>query len=215
MKAIILAAGEAKRYGGNKVLTRYKKKSLLEWNVLFAVKHGITEICITINKKYAQEIIDEIDDLKRRYDFVPKFAFQPDDMYGPAAAIMPWKDLDEDFLLLLGDNYYEGEIQWSLGDNDCVATCMTFTKSEENLRFSYITDDNRIIEKPHNYDQGRYYIGFMMFKKEMLKNIDTLVPSGRGEYELTDFFNTGSKRSIQPLNMHWFDIARKEELEYV
>jgi len=214
MKAIILAAGAAKRYGGNKVLTRYKKKSLLEWNIALAIKHGVKDIYITINKHYGPAIIEEVNKLQKTYIFSVEFAYQDEDKYGPAAAIMPWIHLNDDFLLLLGDNYYDGEIQWSLEDYDCVATSMTFSNSEENLRFSYITEDNQIIEKPHNYTQGRYYIGFMMFKKDMLANLSKLTPSYRGEYELTEFFNLGKKRGVQPLNMHWFDIASKEELEY-
>jgi dTDP-glucose pyrophosphorylase len=133
MIALILAAGAAKRYGGNKVLTRYKNKSLIEWNILFAIKNGITDICITINELYGPEIIAEVKDVRKRHTFNFTFKYQDKTKYGPAAAILPWADtIKEDFLLLLGDNYYDGKITWGLRYYDCIATYMTFTESEDN-----------------------------------------------------------------------------------
>lgn len=225
MKAIILCGGAATRYGGNKVLTVFKKKSLLEWNFRFCIENGITDVCITTNEKYGQDIYREIQKLNFSADYPHiveenllriEIAFQDKEKYGTAAALMPWVDtVKEDFIVLFGDNYYDGKIDFSLGDDDCVATYKTFTKSKENLRLSYVEDDNTIIEKPHLYDEGRFFVGFMVFKPEMLNELKNLEPSRRGEYEITELFNLGKSRNVYPLNMHWFDITSREELEYV
>lgn len=221
MNAIILCGGAATRYGGNKVLTIFKKKSLLEWNIQFCIDNGIHDIFITTNERFNADIAREIEQIGKTVSPINEklsitLDMQEDDKYGTAAALIPWKNLiDDDFIVIFGDNYYDGKIDFSLGDKDCIATYKTFTKSKENLRLSYVEDDMTIIEKPHLYDEGLFFVGFMMFKKSMLKHLMKLQPSRRGEYEITEFFNSGTNRGIHPLNMHWFDITSREEIEYV
>lgn len=226
MIGIILCGGAATRYGGNKVLTVFKKKSLLEWNIRFCIENGITKILITTNDKYGSDINREVhkitEQLAADYQLdvnnplTIELGCQSADMYGTAAALFPWAErTNEDFIVLFGDNYYDGKIDFSLGNDDCVATYKTFTKSKENLRLSYVEDDITIIEKPHLYDEGRFFVGFMMFKQNMLQKLQELQPSRRGEYEITELFNLGESRNVYPLNMHWFDITSREELEYV
>jgi len=221
MKAIILCGGAATRYGGNKVLTVFKKKSLLEWNIQFCIENGIHNILITTNEKFHADIAREIERIGKTVvqsidELDISLSTQEDDKYGTAAALFPWaKTINDDFIVIFGDNYYDGKIDFSLEDKDCIATYKTFTKSKENLRLSYVEDDNTIIEKPHLYDEGLFFVGFMMFKKDMIKKLKKLQPSRRGEYEITEIFNSGDNRGIQPLNMHWFDITSREEIEYV
>ena len=226
MQAIILCGGAATRYGGNKVLTVFKKKSLLEWNIRFCLENGIRDIKITVNEKYGEDIKREIhkmhsslhaDGLINNDNILTiDIDNQNPDMYGTAAALLPWTEsVTEDFIVIFGDNYYDGLIDFSLNDDDCVATYKTFTKSKENLRLSFVEDDNTIIEKPHLYDEGRFFVGFMIFNSSMMNQLKELQPSRRGEYEITELFNLGSSRSVYPLNMHWFDITSREELEYV
>lgn len=226
MQAIILCGGAATRYGGNKVLTVFKKKSLLEWNIRFCLENGIRDIKITVNEKYGEDIKREIhkmhsslhtDGLINDTNILTiDIDHQNPDKYGTAAALLPWVDtVTEDFIVLFGDNYYDGLIDFNLGSDDCVATFKTFTKSKENLRLSFVEDDNTIIEKPHLYDEGRFFVGFMIFKSDMMYQLSELQPSRRGEYEITELFNLGANRSVYPLNMHWFDITSREELEYV
>jgi len=228
MIAIILCGGAATRYGGNKVLTVYKKKSLLEWNVRFCIANGIRDICITTNEKFNDDIVREISKINESLlaENVSSISnpikfhvgIQPNDKYGTAAALLPWENIEDNFIVLFGDNYYDGVIDFKLFDeDDCAATFKTFTKSSENFRLSYVEDDNTIIEKPHLYDEGRFFVGFMMFSQRMMKNLKDLQPSRRGEYEITELFNSGKTgfRVVYPLNMHWFDITSREEIEYV
>lgn len=223
MIAIILCGGAATRYGGNKVLTVYKKRSLLEWNIRFCLANGIKDVRITTNEKYGPDISREIGKMDfsdlDSLDGEIQIEYQPTDKYGTAAALLPWIDYDEirkdEFIVLFGDNYYDGIIDFKLYDSDCAATFKTFTKSKENLRLSFVEDDNTIIEKPHLYDEGRFFVGFMIFDGKMITKLRKLQPSRRGEYEITELFNQGEKRSVYPLNMHWFDITSKDEIEYV
>lgn len=224
MKAIILCGGNATRFGGNKVLTVFKKKSLLEWNILFCIENGIKDIHITTNERFHADIDREcfkISESLKSFSSEESplhihIKNQDADKYGTGAALIPWvSDIKDDFIVLFGDNYYDGKIHFNLSDNDCVATFKTFTKSNENLRLSYIEDDNTIIEKPHLYDEGNFFVGFMMFSKDMLEKVNELQPSRRGEYEITELFNLGNTREVYPLNMHWFDITSREEIEYI
>jgi NDP-sugar pyrophosphorylase family protein len=226
MIAIILCGGAATRYGGNKVLTVFKKKSLLEWNIRFCLENDIRDIRITTNAKFGEDIKREIQKMftslhadkliSDENTLKIEISLQPEDKYGTAAALIPWVGrVDDDFVVLFGDNYYDGKIDFELSVSDCAATYKTFTKSKENLRLSYVEDDNTIIEKPHLYDEGNFFVGFMLFKKDMIDKVNELQPSRRGEFEITELFNLGTYRSVYPLNMHWFDITSREELEYV
>jgi dTDP-glucose pyrophosphorylase len=226
MTGIILCGGSATRYGGNKVLTVFKKKSLLEWNIRFCIENGIRTIYITTNEKFGADINREVEKISQtlvkdyQLNETNKLSIeidhQPEDKYGTAVALFPWVNkVKEKFIVLFGDNYYDGLIDFTGESHDCVATYKTFTKSKENLRLSYVEDDNTIIEKPHLYDEGRFFVGFMMFNQHMIEKVKELQPSRRGEYEITELFNLGESRGVHPLNMHWFDITSREELEYV
>jgi dTDP-glucose pyrophosphorylase len=53
-----------------------------------------------------------------------RYVFQPDDEYGPGAAIKAWKDsVKEPFLVLFGDNFYRGRLkEFDMEKNDCVVS---------------------------------------------------------------------------------------------
>jgi len=55
----------------------------------------------------------------------------------------------------------------------------------------------------------------MMLKYEELEKVHSMEVSSRGEYEITEFFNSSKKKSFEPLNIKWTDITFYEDIPTV
>lgn len=227
MDAIILAAGRSQRFGENKLLIPFDSLTLTEHSLKFLTENGITgKIVIVINKSdvYISNRDKIIQPVMHRllgspyYSENIEFVFQNPDEYGPAAAIKAAASkIKDDFIILSGDNYYSGKIDKTFPQGvTAKATYKYHPESEANLRLAYVDkENNKIIEKPHNYTEGNYYCGYMMLKYEELDKIHTMEVSSRGEYEITDFFNTSKKTAFEPLTINWTDITFYEDIPTV
>jgi dTDP-glucose pyrophosphorylase len=227
MDAIILAAGRSQRFGENKLLIPFDSLTLTEHSLKFLAENGITgKIVIVINKSdvYISNRDKIIQPVMHRllgspyYSENIEFVFQNPDEYGPAAAIRSAAGkIKDDFIILSGDNYYSGKIDTTFPDGATAkATYRYLPDSELNLRLAYVNlDENKIIEKPHNFSSGEYYCGYMMLKYEELEKVNTMEISPRGEYEITDFFNSSKKKAFEPLSIKWTDITFYEDIPTV
>jgi dTDP-glucose pyrophosphorylase len=149
-----------------------------------------------------------------------KFAFQDPEKYGPAAALLPWANVNDNVIVLLGDNYLKGKL-----DKDLIKTCGAVASYKElpfdkmnSKRFAAIVPTEKpsafiIKEKPHNINEGKFYIGYMMFSKDMMQYVVNLKPSIRNEYEITDLFNEAFYSKIVPVFDTWCDITYQEDKE--
>ncbi|MCK9574619.1 MAG: NTP transferase domain-containing protein [Candidatus Pacearchaeota archaeon] len=225
MKAIILCAGNSTRYGKNKLLAKFNDKTLPEYNIDFCIENGITDICVTVSRNqcditYYGEIGNDV--VSNLVSYVEKFSaekinlsfkFQDTDKYGPGAGLLPWlPDNQEDVLVLFGDNFVKGKFDKSLlKEFDAVATYKELEKDSTNERFGAI-DGNKLIEKPHLYREGKFFIGFAYFTPDGFRKLNDLSPSvKRKEYEITEFFNSIEKRTITPVVEHWIDLTYQSD----
>lgn len=226
MDAIILAAGRSQRFGENKLLIPFDSLTLTEHSLKFLAENGIDgKIVIVINKSdvYISNRDKIIQPVMHRllgspyYNERIEFVFQNPDEYGPAAAIKAAASkIDDDFIILSGDNYYSGKIDKTFGASTAKATYKYFDNSELNLRLAYVDKlNNKIIEKPHSFTQGEYFCGYMMFRHSELKRIYDLPISIRGEYEITDFFNSAQSIKFEELTINWTDITFYEDIPNV
>jgi dTDP-glucose pyrophosphorylase len=231
--AIILCAGESKRFSENKLLKQLGKRKLTlpQYAVLFCIENGITNINITLNKnniyineigKLIHPIIKSITDIIDPLNVNVNFKFQNENEYGTAAAIKCWQDkIKEDFIVLFGDNYYSGNLHYYTNYLKPYGIVSTIKKTvnPRNLQLAAIID-NYVIEKPHVFIEGEYFCGFMIFSKEIMleKYCDKIQKSGRNEYEISDLFNSVENRYIIKNDLDWmdityqFDIKKMEEL---
>lgn len=227
MDAIILAAGRSQRFGENKLLIPFNNLTLIEHSLKFLKDNEINgKIIIVLNKNDVYISNDDriIQPVMHRMQGSPYynkniiFAFQNPEENGPAAAIRSVaQKIKDDFIVLSGDNYYAGKINKIFDGCDAIATYKILPESKENLKYAYIDDKTKtIIEKPHNfYQKGSYFCGYLMMKHRTLENLKKLQPSKRGEYEITDFFNSIPNRSVQELNIKWTDITYYEDIPSV
>ena len=220
MKGIILAAGKSIRYGKPKYFEVYKDKMFIEHNIDFLIRNHVYDICIVINKKEE----DKFQMIKCLFEGQAniEFRYQDKRFYGPAAGLFSADDfITDDFVLLFSDNYYDGvfNFQKHLRHKDCLITYREMYMSKDNLKYAYIDDSSwfsrrwKIIEKPHNFHEGKYFCGFIVFSRYVKSKFNMLRVSSRGEYEITNLVNSLCNRKFVYLDMNWFDITYKKDLE--
>lgn len=235
MDAIILAAGKAKRFGGiHKTLVQLNDNlSLIEYALIFIKENHITDndgkIIIVINKddvylngngKLIHPVINRIE-ASPHYTNNICFVFQSPDENGPAAGLRAAADkISSDFIILFGDNYYSGNISTMFNQYDAIATYKLIPESKNNLRLAAVdTLTNIIIEKPHNIAYGKFFCGYILSKYENIKYLTNLQKSKRGEYEITDFFNSCQNKGFKEIECNWSDITSyadvPEIIEYI
>ena len=196
--AIILAGGLSKRYGKNKLLETFNKKTLMEYNIDFCHQNGIHDIHIVYYdetvKKYLIDKGFVKDKLHRR----------PDIPEGTGMSLLTGaKHVSGRFIVLFGDNFYYGIVKDDFPG--AVATFVERKKDEKNLRLASIKGD-KIIEKPHGYDEGRFFAGYLILNKEQVL-AQTPALSSRGEIEITEIFNGMRSRLVKPLDIIWEEIT--------
>ena len=73
-----------------------------------------------------------------------------------------------------------------------------------------------IEEKPENPKSNKAIVGLYIYDNTVIEKIDTLKPSARGEYEITDLNNLyikeGLCKSIE-VNGWWIDAGTPERIE--
>lgn len=221
--AVLLAAGNSKRFEGNKLLCEIEGKTLPERAIEFCIMNGIQKVYVTIKNEGFYIEHDHtlkhpiMSRLQERYGHKINlyFRFQPDDMYGPAAAILPWRlEIFEPFVVLSGDNFYYGKTDFHLGEHDCVVTYQEREKNQANLRLAAIVD-GIVIEKPHAIVQGKYFCGYVIFKDTVLDYVNKIDKSTRGEYEITNLINSMQKVGFIKVPVKWADLTYPGDEEYV
>lgn len=226
MKAIILCAGNSTRYGKNKLLAEFYGKTLPEYNIDFCKENGITDIYVTISRNQIEfdknhvishAIVDRLWKYAKEIGGV-NISFKPQDRdkYGPAAGLLPWNDvIDDDVLVLFGDNFLKGKLnyeQYISKGFDAVATYKDLPNDEANKRFAAIVPTCTLVEKPHMFTEGKFFIGFSFYSKKGFQELRKLKPSlARNEYEITEFFNSIERRTIMPVVEHWIDLTYQSD----
>lgn len=224
MKAIILAAGNATRYGKNKLLADFNNIPLICYNLNFCLQNDIKDVLVTISKNAVEftelgDIYHPVKHAIEKYNFCTlkgklniSYKFQDPTKYGPAAGLLPWADEKEETVILFGDNYLNGTFdKMLLEEYNAVATYKYLPYDATNSkRFAAIVDNN-IVEKPHDINEGNFFIGFMWIAKNTLYRLHELKPSVRNEYEITEFFNSLGNTFTVPIFEYWNDLTYPED----
>lgn len=201
---VILVAGRSSRFGGDD-----KNSWLIQYNINLLLSMKVKNIIIVTNESNYMFYYENFKNIAQIF-------IQDKNLYGPASPIITIKDYlkqyDSPFYVILGDNYIEGPLVESLNEDEAFVSYRDLEYNEENLRLGYIDKDGKILEKPHNYKEGRYFIGYMAFHNSCLENLESLKKSERGEYEITEFYNSCKYKKVGLLDCNWFDITKKEDL---
>jgi glucose-1-phosphate thymidylyltransferase len=124
----------------------------------------------------------------------------------------------EPVVVVLGDNIYMDDLSDVIHSYN--GGCELFLKEvsdPERFGVPTLKGDKiiRITEKPEHPDSNYAVTGLYVFDENLFKYIEEIVPSDRGEYEVTDITNTYLERSSVKANFlkdEWLDAGTFESL---
>ena len=182
---------------------------------------GNEEICHLTNPEYLdmvkEDTLNKFDNLK--IDFTVQE--EPKGISHALYQARDYVDQDEKIFFVLGDNFFENnpfenfDIK-EFKDGACIFT--TEVSNPEEFGVAEIDSNGNVIsieEKPTRPKSNAAVVGIYMFDSSVFKKIETLEPSARGEYEVTDLCNiyvNESKCLNLDLNGWWIDAGTPDRI---
>jgi UDP-N-acetylglucosamine diphosphorylase/glucosamine-1-phosphate N-acetyltransferase len=214
MECVVLAAGEGKRMRPltakrPKVMLALANRPMMEHLVLAARDAGITGFVFVVG--YGErEIRKHFGDGSRfgiRVTYAPQRRQQ-----GTADALNAARDsVNGKFLLLNGDMILQGEDIRSLCTND--APCMGTSTTDHPQDYGVVMAEGGYVtgleEKSPSPKSTTINAGAYILEPDIFDRIDEVIPSSRGELELTDAFSgyiRDKKLKAHPL-ASWMDVG--------
>lgn len=198
MKGVILAGGFGNRLKPlteitNKHLLPIYNKPVIFYPIETLIKSGIREILVVTGPEYAGGFMKLLGS-GQKFGCEFYFAVQ-EEAGGIADALKRAKQFvgKDSVAVILGDNIFENEFFDTVSKFKKGAT-LFLKKVHDPERFGVaeINDKQKIIritEKPKSPASPYAVTGFYLYDSEVFTIIETLIPSGRGELEITDVNN--------------------------
>jgi glucose-1-phosphate thymidylyltransferase long form len=214
MKAVVIAAGEGTRL---RPLTEDKPKGMVEvagkpiltYCFEKLVELGASELIVVVGYK-KEQIISHYDDA---FDGVPITYTHQREPLGIAHALLTAEEhIDDDFMLMLGDNIFQANLQDVVNrqreDRADAAFLVEEVPWEEAGRYG-VCDTNKygeitdVIEKPDEPPTNLVMTGFYTFTPAIFHACHLVQPSNRGEYEISEAIDLllHSGRTIDAIRM--------------
>ncbi len=227
IKCIIAAGGLGTRlqdFRGNKstkILLDVKGTSMINRQISQLYKWGMRKFVIITNPEYLdmvkEDTLNKFDNLK--IDFTVQ-----DEPKGISHALYQARDYvdkNEKIFFVLGDNFFENNPfnNFHLDkfeEGACIFT--TEVNNPEEFGVAEIDSDGNVLsieEKPNHPKSNSAVVGIYMFDGSVFKKIETLEPSARGEYEVTDLCNiyvNESKCLNLEVNGWWIDAGTPDRI---
>ena len=219
MKAVVLAAGKGTRL---RPLTNDKPKGLVEVNGKPIVTHcferlaelGAEEFIVVVGYR-KEDIISYYDD---EFDGIPITYTHQREQKGLAHALLTVEEhIDDDFMLILGDNIFEANLEDVVRrqqeDRADAAFLTEEVPYEDASRFG-VCDTNDygeitdVVEKPEDPPSNLVMTGFYTFTPAIFHACHLVQPSNRGEYEISEAIDLliQSGRTIDAIRMDGWRI---------
>jgi len=226
MDAVVLAAGEGTRL---RPLTEDKPKGMVEVDGKPILTHcfeqlvdlGAEQLVVVVGYM-KEEIIQHYGDA---FEGVPITYTHQREQDGLAHALLTAEDhVEDDFMLMLGDNIFEANLEDVVQRHDENRTDAAFLVEEvpyeEASRYG-VCDTNKygeiveVVEKPEDPPSNLVMTGFYTFTPAIFHACHLVQPSNRGEYEISDAVDLliHSGRTIDALRMNGWrnDIGYPED----
>jgi len=226
MQAVVIAAGKGTRLqpltdDKPKPLVEVDGQPILEYCLDELVDLGATELYIVVGYK-KEQIITRYGDA---YEGVPITYCHQREPLGIAHALLTVEEhIDDDFMLMLGDNIFQANLQDVVDrqqeDRADAAFLVEEVPWEEASRYG-VCDTNdygeitAVVEKPDDPPSNLVMTGFYTFSPAIFHACHLVQPSNRGEYEISDAIDLliHSGRTIDAIRMDgWrMDIGYPED----
>ncbi len=225
MIGVILAGGRGTRL---KELTRAVNKSLLPLGDEPIICHqirklvgaGVEHICVTTGTERIGQLVDQLGS-GSRYGCVLTYKVQ-EGALGIAHALGLWVGVvREKCVVVLGDNVFEDDLTDFVIYSDAMprmaVVAVTEVSNPEAFGNIMLHPDGKgiraIVEKPKVALSPHIVAGIYSYPPDVFNVIAGLVPSARGEYEITDVNNHYlSQGRLVPHRLHgyWIDAGTPE-----
>lgn len=230
MRGILLAGGSASRLRPvsnslSKQMLPVYDKPMIYYPLSTLLRAGITEILIISTAAHLpafRSLLGNGSELGIRLDY----AVQPRPR-GIAEALSIGADFvgDQDVALILGDNVFCDPDLGSTLERELslLNGCTLFgyeVPDPQRYGVAVVDESGRVTEldeKPARPASNLAVTGLYLYRNEVLRHVDGLAPSGRGELEITDlnrvFVDQGRARlAVLPPESMWFDTGTIDSL---
>jgi glucose-1-phosphate thymidylyltransferase len=227
VKGLVLAGGKGSRLRpltatGAKQLVPVANKPVLFYALEQLVAAGITEIGV-ITGDTARQVMDAVGDGSA---FGATITYLPQEApLGLAHAIKTaeaWLG-DAPFCMFLGDNFLQGGIvpyACHFRERPCAGhILLRRVEDPSSLGVAVLDDEGRVmrlVEKPQEPVSDLAVIGVYFFGPEIHAITPKLVPSGRGELEITDaiqgLIDAGYEVRAETIADDWIDTGKKDDM---
>lgn len=227
MKGVVLAGGLGTRLSPltrvtNKHLLPVYNKPMIFYPIHTLVDAGIEEILLVTGGNSAGEFLRLIGNGEEFGLKHMNYTYQKTEGGIADALALARHFVGKDkVVVILGDNFVQGSIRKAVQDFEKQPEgAKIFLKEVENPRdFGVaVLDDKRVvkvIEKPKEPPSNLAVVGIYMYDHSVFDICSQLVPSGRGELEITDVNNAYIERGImtyEVLDGWWADCGSFEAL---
>lgn len=219
---VILAAGKGRRL---RPLTETRPKALLPFlgkpliylHLDLLRKIGIKRVVVVVSY-LGEQVVEKVRQLVNEVGIDVEFVSQSEELGTAHALKAAIKHYEDDMVVVYGDLYIDiGMLYQALKEaidrRDCY---IVGVRVDDVSRYGkLIIDGDRvlgIIEKPSKGGRGIVNAGIYILKHNVVRLIDSIGLSPRGEYELTDLVSIASEkgynfRVIEIDNSYWQDIG--------
>lgn len=200
MKGVILAGGRGTRMRPATAVTNkhllpvYSQQGaipMIFYPISTLVRSGARDILIISSREHSGPIIQNLGD---GFDFGARFSYKIQDVsrveMGIASALKLARDFTDEspFAVILGDNFFEDDFKkdfddFRLSHGDGAKVFLKPVPDPE--RFG-VYHEGCIEEKPRSPRSNMAVTGLYLYTKSVYEMAEGLVPSNRGELEITD-----------------------------
>lgn len=228
MKALILSGGKGTRlrpitYTIAKQLVPIANKPIIYYCLNNIIKAGIKDIGIVISPDTGESVIESVKQWNKNKSANITFILQEEPL-GLAHAVKISRDFlkDDAFIMYLGDNLIKENIiklveEFNFSSNDSLIL-LKEVKNPEMFGVAHI-ENNKITvleEKPENPESNLALVGVYLFNSNIHAAIGNIVPSKRGELEITEaiqyLINNSYSVNYHILDGWWLDTGKKDDL---
>ncbi|MHC1567435.1 MAG: bifunctional sugar-1-phosphate nucleotidylyltransferase/acetyltransferase [Candidatus Syntropharchaeia archaeon] len=205
MKAVILAAGKGERL---QPLTDYKPKVMLPicnkplvgYHLELLRKYKIDEIAV---------VVGHLEEVVKKHLKGVKF-YKDEKIEGTASALYSLRNfIDDDFILLYGDIFFDGMIDEILKTPNSMAIIHVKDVSRYG---KIVSEGGKLVRIEEKCGRGEGFVnaGIYHLEPSIFDFVEKVEKSDRDEFELTDaimMFNSRKEVKLIPLDGYWNDIG--------